>query len=92
MAKQLEEIIKSPIEFPFIYSNPDIQYCPCGCGPLIRHRHRYMESKVTGEWYCDIVCAVSAEKAKWVGDKILDDGVLYTKDQWMQDREITDHG
>lgn len=95
MAKPLEKLSNKP----FVPQNPqekksepEMRYCPCGCGPIFPELERHMRCKFNDEWYCDILCAVKDMKAKWVGDRILDEGYLYTKAQWMQDREITDHG
>lgn len=92
MAKPIERI-QTPIELPFYYQNQDIQICPSCNITIDRNKHVYLESKVTGKWYCDIVCMVIAEGARWEGDYIRDDfGNLFTIAQWKRDREVIEHG
>lgn len=93
MARVLTDInvVRDP---PFPFKKPEeLRYCANGCGPIIPDKECYWESLVTGEWYCDKVCMVKAEGARWEGNLIRDDwNKLYTVEQWKVDREVIEHG
>lgn len=84
MAKSIQELLKKPIQLPFSFKNPDIQQCSCG-QYLIKGEHECMESAVTGNRYCDIVCMVRGTGAKWIGCTIVDEfGDYYTEQNYLK--------
>lgn len=93
MAKTLTSLLTEKLTLPFNYRNPDIKKCPCCNGVIDRSQHAYHESRVTGEWYCDMVCLVAADEAEWVGERIKDSfGDLYTLAQYKAAMEVVSHG
>lgn len=89
MVKNLAELLKKPIEFPFTYTNPDIKQCSCG-QYLIKGEHECIESAVTGDRYCDIVCMVRGTGARWVGYTIIDEfGEAYSEQNYKQVMEVS---
>jgi hypothetical protein len=88
VAKSLKDILKKPLDFPFAYINPDIQQCPCG-QYLIKGEHECIESAVTGQRYCDIVCMVRGTGAKWIGCTVVDEyGDYYTEKKYLEVMEV----
>jgi hypothetical protein len=88
VAKSLKDILKKPLDFPFVYINPDIQQCHCG-QYLIKGEHECMESGVIEGRFCDIVCLVRADGAKWIGCTIVDEfGNTYSEKKYLEVMEV----
>lgn len=49
-----------------------------------------MDSKVTGDRYCDIVCIVRGTGARWIGCTIVDEfGDYYTEKKYLEVMEVS---
>lgn len=80
MAKPAQELQKFPI--PYIY--PDTKRCQCGLS-LTKGLHECMESGVLEGRFCDIVCLVKADGAKWNGGNIVDYlGNTYSEEEYLE--------
>lgn len=70
----------------------DTQACVCG-QRLQRGKHVYMESGVLAGRFCDTVCLVRADRAKWRGCTIIDEyGQDYSEEKYLRVMEVSSYG
>lgn len=92
MAKT-EVDLQQPIELPYEFTNPNIRNCPCGCGPINRTEHYYIESRTTQEWYGELICLVESEGHRMHPsyDKIKVDDEWLSRKEFMKRYGVVEH-